>query len=216
MENIETNITENTAENNTPVAPVATMTDSLFAVLNSDNHPTPAAEAAIQAENQYDADGKLILTDANYYSQESNTSYMSVSQFKDFAGTLAKFPCEYTAYLKFTGVLPQPVTTPLLVGSYIDSYFEGTLDQFKEENKENLFKKTGDKGLKADFVGAENIIARIKKDPLFMSFMSGEKQKIMTANLFGVDWKIKMDSYLADDKIVDLKVMKDMKNDAES
>lgn len=39
-----------------------------------------------------------------------------------------------------------------------------------------------------------------------MKYMSGEKQKIMTGELFGAEWKIKMDSYLPI-AIVDLKVM---------
>ena len=40
-----------------------------------------------------------------------------------------------------------------------------------------------------------------------MKYLSGEKQVIMTANLFGCEWKIKMDSYLPGMAIVDLKVM---------
>jgi hypothetical protein len=37
--------------------------------------------------------------------------------------------------------------------------------------------------------------------------MSGEKQKIMTGELFGAQWKIKIDSYHEGQCIVDLKVM---------
>ena len=40
-----------------------------------------------------------------------------------------------------------------------------------------------------------------------MKFMSGEKQVIMTGELFGTKWKIKMDSYIPGIAIVDLKVM---------
>jgi hypothetical protein len=40
-----------------------------------------------------------------------------------------------------------------------------------------------------------------------MKFMSGQKQVIMTGELFGAKWKIKMDSYIPDVAIVDLKVM---------
>ena len=40
-----------------------------------------------------------------------------------------------------------------------------------------------------------------------MKYMSGEKQKIMTGELFGALWKIKMDSYIPNVAIVDLKVM---------
>lgn len=42
----------------------------------------------------------MQLTDGNYYSQEANREYMSVSQFKDFAGTYGKLPCEFTALEK--------------------------------------------------------------------------------------------------------------------
>lgn len=152
----------------------------------------------------------IVLTNENYYSSAVNATYMSVSQFKDFAGTIAHPACETTAFKKFIGAIEPPKTTSLLVGSYIDSYFEGTLDAFKAENPE-IFKKTGDKGLKADYIQAEEIIHRIEQDPLFLQFMSGQKQVIMTGKLFGADWKIKMDSYHPGDKIVDLKIMKDMK-----
>ena len=98
---------------------------------------------------------------------------------------------------------PEP-TTPLLVGSYVDSYFEGSLSEFKKKNPD-IFTQKGE--LKASYKKAEEIIARIERDAYFMKFMSGEKQKIMTANIFGCDWKIKMDSYIEGVAIVDLKVM---------
>lgn len=44
-----------------------------------------------------------------------------------------------------------------------------------------------------------------------MMFMSGEKQKIFTADLFGAKWKVKLDSYLPGKCIVDLKVMKSLR-----
>lgn len=40
-----------------------------------------------------------------------------------------------------------------------------------------------------------------------MKYMSGQKQVIMTGELFGAKWKIKIDSYIPDVAIVDLKVM---------
>ena len=152
----------------------------------------------------------ILLTDDNYYSADANKDYMSVSQFKDFVGTTAHGSCENTALKKSIGAILPVKTTSLLVGSYVDSYFEGTLDKFKEDNPE-IYKKTGDKGLKSEYIQAENIINRVNQDDLFMQYMSGQKQVIMTANLFGIDWKIKMDSYHPNDKIVDLKIMKDMK-----
>jgi hypothetical protein len=92
----------------------------------------------------------------------------------------------------------------MLVGSYVDSYFEGTLDKFTEEHPE-CFTKTKPVRLKSEFVKAEKMIERIEKDEFFMHTMSGEKQVIMTAYLFGCEWKIKIDSFLRDKAIVELK-----------
>lgn len=142
----------------------------------------------------------MILTDANYYSKEANLAYMSVSQYKSFLS------CEAATMAELRGEWSQPKTTALLVGSYVDSWFEGTLESFKSENSE-LFKKDGT--LKADYIQAEEIIQRVQTDKVFMEYMSGKKQMIYTAELFGVLWKIKIDSLLPD-KIVDLKVMRSM------
>ncbi len=148
----------------------------------------------------------MQLTSENYYSQEANKEYMSVSQFKDFIGTYGRLGCEFTAMEKLEERWEEEETTALLVGSYVDAYFEGTSERFKIEHP-NIFKKTGDKGLLKDYVKAEEIIARIERDEYFMKYMSGQKQVIMTGELFGTMWKIKIDSYIPDVAIVDLKVM---------
>ena len=146
----------------------------------------------------------MVLNDGNYYSREADLEFLSVSQYKDFAGTYGKVACEFHAMEKLAGRWEDDTTTALLVGSYVDSYFEGTLARFQAEHPE-MFKKGG--GLKADFLKAEEIIKRVERDAYFMKFMSGKKQVIMTGELFGAQWKIKMDSYLAGIAIVDLKVM---------
>jgi hypothetical protein len=142
----------------------------------------------------------MILTNENYYSPAANQVYMSVSQYKDFQ------KCEAMALASLRGEWVRPQTTALLVGSYIDSWFEGTLEEFCEAHPE-IYTKSGK--LKADFIQAEEIIAFLQKDSMFMRYMSGKKQVIKTAELFGTLWKIKMDSY-HNDKIVDLKVMRSM------
>lgn len=145
----------------------------------------------------------MILTNENYYTPEANQEYLSVSQYKDFQ------KCEAMALASLRGEWTRPQTTALLVGSYIDSWFEGTLEEFKATHPEIYKKVKGDKQLKADFIQADEIIKFLQKDPMFMRYMSGKKQIIKTAELFGAKWKIKMDSY-HNDKIVDLKVMRSM------
>jgi hypothetical protein len=144
---------------------------------------------------------KFVLTDENYYSPEADMEYMSVSQFKDFHGSYGIQGCERTAMMRLKGLYPKKEGLALSLGGYVDAYFEGTLDKFKENHPEML-KKDGT--LKADFVKAEYAIQRVENDPMFMYYMSGEKQKIMTGEIAGIKWKIKIDSLLPD-CIVDLK-----------
>lgn len=146
----------------------------------------------------------MELSAQNYYSKEANLEYMSVSQYKDFAGTYGKLACEFSAKEKMFGKWEDEKTTALLIGSYVDSYFEGSLEQFKKENPD-IFTQKGE--LKSSFKKAEEIIARVERDKYFMKFMSGKKQVIMLGELFGAEWKIKMDSYIPNVAIVDLKIM---------
>lgn len=141
---------------------------------------------------------EMKITNKNYYSQKANQAYFSVSQVKDFK------KCEAMAMAKISGEWSEEPTTAMLIGSYIDSYFEGTLDNFKEQTPQ-IFKKDG--SLKSDYLKAESIIERIEADDLFKICMSGKKQVIMTGELFGANWKIKMDSYIPHQAIVDLKIV---------
>lgn len=140
----------------------------------------------------------MKLNQSNYYGAQANSKYFSVSQFKDF------MRCEAMALAKISGTYKQRATRALLVGSFVDSYFEGTLKQFIEENPEIFTRK---QELRSEFRKANEIIARVNTDPLFMQFMSGEKQRIVTFEMFGAKWKMKMDSYITDVCITDLKVV---------
>lgn len=150
---------------------------------------------------------EFVITAENYYSDECNKRYMSVHQYLDFVGHMGVHGCEKRAMAMLKGEYKKETSTAMLVGSYVDSYFEGSLDQFKKENPE-IFTQKGE--LKSNFKQAEEMIARAEKDAKFMSYMSGEKQVIMTGYLFGCDWKIKIDSYIPDKAIVDLKTTADL------
>lgn len=144
----------------------------------------------------------FVLNADTYYSPEADKRFMSVHQYLDFVGHMGIVGCEERALAKLKGEYSEEKTLAFQVGSYVDSHFEGTLDKFKEENPD-CFTAKGE--LKASFKQAEKMIARCEADEFFMQTMSGEKQRIMTGYLFGCDWKIKMDSYIPDVAIVDLK-----------
>ena len=54
----------------------------------------------------------ITLTPENYYSQEANMQYVSVSQYKDFNGTTGKLGCEAYAMAKLRGEVEEVSTTP--------------------------------------------------------------------------------------------------------
>lgn len=145
----------------------------------------------------------MQLTKDNYRSPEANWAYFSASQIKSFmdcpARTMAELNGEYTP----------PTSTALLVGSYVDAYFDGPdeFERFKTEHPE-IFKRDGT--LKAEYIKADEMIQRAQSDPVFMAFLQGEKQVIKTGTIFGYPFKIKMDVYVTGARIVDLKTVADM------
>lgn len=150
----------------------------------------------------------MKLTNRNYYTKKANKLYLSVSQYKDFIGSIRKQGCEFTALAKLNGDYQPEPSKAMLMGSYVDACYEGTLKSFINHNPE-MFKKDG--SLKSDYEKAQLAYERTQKDELFKLYMSGKKQVIMTANLWGVDWKIKIDSYHESKCIVDLKYVKDIR-----
>lgn len=141
------------------------------------------------------------LTEQSYFSPEMEWQYCGSSQFKRFC------ECPAKAMAMLRGEWVEEKTDSLLVGSYVDAYMSGTLEQFKEQNPE-IFTQKGE--LKAGFRKAEDIINRIENDELFKKYISGDHQTILTGEIEGLPFKIKVDSYFKDKNVcTDLKVVKD-------
>lgn len=140
----------------------------------------------------------LFLTEENYFSQENNMKYAGSSQIKDF------IKCEDCALAKLKGEWLEEKSKAMMVSSYIDAAISGELDIFKEQNPE-VFTKQGE--LKADYKIAEDVISQMQEDEIFMKYISGQPQVIMTGEISGVPVKIKIDSYHEGKCIVDLKCM---------
>lgn len=134
----------------------------------------------------------LQLSDANYYSKEANEAYMSASQFKAFAS------CEAAALAELRGEWNQKPSTALLVGSYVDAYFSGELEQFIANHPE-LFKKDGTP--KAEYEKAQAIAERLDRDLLAHMLLGGQHQTIRTAQIGGVWYKAKFDSLLNEEQV---------------
>lgn len=143
----------------------------------------------------------MELTNENYYSLQADMEYMSYSQFKNF------IECEAKALAEVKGEYLEPVSDALLQGSYVDAYFSGELEDFKDDHPE-LFKKDGTLLAKYDI--CNDAIKAIEEDETFKEmFYSGKAQTIVTGKIAEVPFKGKIDM-LYDDKIVDMKFMKDV------
>lgn len=131
--------------------------------------------------------GLPMVTAENYFSPEMNMAYMGSTQFKAFDR------CEAAALAELRGEYAPAASTAMLVGSYVDAYFSGELLVFQARHPE-IFKRDG--SLKAEFAHAQDVIARMEADELYMLLMSGRKQVILTGEIAGVPFKIKIDSLL--------------------
>lgn len=149
----------------------------------------------------------MKLTRDNYYSNEANLEYMSCSQYQDFCA------CEAKAMAKLQGRWEDEPTEAFLVGNYVHSYFESpeAHKQFLQENEESIFlkptKKETELGIRrprAPFLKADAMISCATSDPLISSILSmpGENEKIMSGVLFGVPWRIRIDKYVPDGRLI--------------
>ena len=144
----------------------------------------------------------MELNSSNYFSREADLAFFSASQVKSFR------KCEAATMAALRGEYQRPMSTALTVGQYVDEALTGDLESWKQNHPE-ILKRDGT--LKADYEGARLMVERAMRDPLFMDFMDGEHQTILTAKLFGVPFKAKFD-VLGAYRIVDLKTVKDLKS----
>lgn len=146
----------------------------------------------------------MILTDKNYFTNEADQEYMSVSLFKSFQ------ECEAATMARIRSEWHQEPSESMLLGSYVHAHFGGELEQFKADHPELFSSKGPTKGeLLAKYQKAHRMIEALEKDDFTNFILAGEKEKIITAELFGIPWKTKID-VLTDKRICDLKTTKNI------
>jgi len=154
----------------------------------------------------------LKLTPQNYHSIEANQAYMSNSQLKNW------LTCPARTHAELAGQWDTGPKKALLMGSYVDICLlsELELPKWWAENTSNMIevgmlsKAKSTYGQKnKDMRYADSMIERAKSDPLFMKMLSGESQRIFTAEIDGVPFRAMMDSFnLEEKRITDLKTTK--------
>jgi hypothetical protein len=149
----------------------------------------------------------MLLTEDNYYSQESNITWFSVSQFKQFMN------CSARALAELKGDYIPERGRALVLGSYVDEHLTGTpesMRKFITEYYNELYKKNGEPY--ADVAQADEAINRIRNQPLMLKYLTGEFQKMMTGEIGSVPFKIKMDCYKEGEFISDLKYLSSLRS----
>ena len=176
----------------------------------------------------------MKLTSRNYYGPKANMEYMSVSQFKSFKR------CEAAALAELNGEFERSKSKALLLGSFVDEMLTGTKKsqvKFIVENFESIFQKSSrymkipeidrpgfvreefDDLFKAEngkayaeIVQALETVEKIKKQPLMRQHFKSKHQTIMTGEIAGVTFKIKMDNYKPGEFIADMKYMASLRS----
>ena len=152
----------------------------------------------------------IAITQENYFSPTVNMAYLDCTTYKNFVGTPGIKSCEARALAEARGEIEHPVSTALMVGSYVDAYFSNELDQFKAEHPEIISSRGATAGqLKTEYQQANIMIERAIREPLFMKFMEGDTQRIFTGEIEGVPVRCKVDS-IDGKRITDLKTVQSL------
>jgi len=140
----------------------------------------------------------MKLTHETYHSLEANFEYMSRGQYKGFA-----YECEAKEIAKLSGVWVDEPSIALEVGQYVHSWNDGTRREFMATHPGMFTQKLT---LKADYLIADKMIATLERDTFSMYCLEGEKEVIITAQMFGATWKVMLDVQNNERRrIVDLK-----------
>lgn len=154
----------------------------------------------------------MQLTRDNYYTPEADFEYMSCSQYQSWN------ECEAKTLAKLQGRWVDEEKEAFLVGNYFHTYFESpeAHEQFCKEHLEQIYKTKSVKGKngmpdsivitgkRAAFEQADKMIAVAEGDELIQSILAlnGENEKIMCGTLFGIPWRIRLDKYVADGRLI--------------
>ena len=117
--------------------------------------------------------------------------------------------CEAAAMAEIQGLYKPEITDALLVGSYIDAVISDEIEIFTSLHPDIFSTRGETKGqLKSQYRHADYMLDRIRQDPVFMDYLTGDKQVILTCEIAGIPVKSKID-ILHPARIVDFKSTKD-------
>lgn len=145
----------------------------------------------------------MELTRDNYYEPGADMAFMSCSQYQAFCS------CEARTMAKMEGRWIDEEREAFLVGNYFHTAFESpeAHAQFVAEHEDIIFKKAKKDGTRekyAPYIQADKMIQTAHSDPLIKSLIDlpGENEKILTGELFGIPWRVRLDKYDAAGRLI--------------
>lgn len=153
------------------------------------------------------------LTSENYFSPEADRFFMSNSQYKSFS------TCEFQALAKLNGKIKEEPRKAFLIGQYGHKWNENGMqaqflnDKYSDFVETKLITKSGKPSAELEHFD-DVVIPTAESCPRVMLSLKGEKEVLMTFKLFGVWWKMMLDSYnRPEGYFTDLKFLKDLKKE---
>lgn len=147
----------------------------------------------------------MQLNRDNYFSKEAEDLYLGSSSFKSW--DIFHGGCEAKQVAIKNGEWIEPLKSAFLLGSYVHAWSEDNIQEFIKDNYSKIYKKNG--SLYADFEKADKMIDVLKNDPAVELMRKGEKEKIFTGKIGGVDFKIQVDILnLKENRFCDIKTTK--------
>lgn len=133
----------------------------------------------------------MELNHDNYFSKEADEEYFSVSFFKSMR------ECEAKTIAKLKSEWIEPPNDAFLLGSLVHHWNEKEdIEEFKLQHPEMFSSRGATKGeLKSNFQIGYKMIETLKNDPMIEKVREGQKEVIMTGELYGAKWKIMIDIY---------------------
>lgn len=128
----------------------------------------------------------MELNNSNYFSKQAEKEYLGSTSFKRW------IKCESKALAIYKGDYKEPINDAFLLGSYVHSWNEGKLEEFKINHPELFSSRGVTKGqLKNEYKIADKMIEILEHDDLVQKFRNGsEFEKIFVGKIDGVNFKI--------------------------
>lgn len=187
--------------------------------LTENNYYSTAADLEYFSVSQYKSfmrcEAATMAELKGEYEADSNNTALLVGGYVDAAieGTLDKFKEENPDIFTTKKVLA--LNDEEMIKHHPEWFtksgrLKAEMSMKKIEEAEPSYIKTEYVGLKSEYIKAEEIIEKLTADETCMKFLSGEKQVILTFEMFGAWWKVKLDSFVRDKCIADLKAARDI------